>query len=175
MLKVNSISERISELVKVFADGNKTRFASMVGTSEANIRNYVDNGKSPKFDFIKNICEQFEINCDWFILGKGTMFKDETLPAESINASSSPDLKPLTDLIDKMHSEVKDLTQQLAFQTSENQYIRRENKNLINEIEEFRKESEKHIGNSARHNIHFNPSSPVADQEEVDYKKDSKL
>jgi len=171
--EVSSISKRISELVTVFADGNKTRFASMVGTSEANIRNYVDNGKSPKFDFIKNVCEQFEISCDWFILGKGTMFKEETHPAASIHASSSPDLKPLTDLIEKMHSEVKDLTKQLAVQTSESQYIRIENTNLINEIEELRKGPGKNIGNSARHTIHSNPTPSGADQE-ADYKKDPK-
>lgn len=170
---INSISERISELVKVFADGNKTRFASMVGTSEANIRNYVDNGKSPKFDFIKKVCEQFEISCDWFILGKGTMFKEKTHPVESIHTSSSPDLKPLADLIEKMHSEVKDLTTQLAFQTSESQYIRSENTSLVNEIEELRKGSEKHIGNSARHNIHSKQTTLTPDPE-ADHKKDSK-
>lgn len=173
MPEINSISERISELVKVFADGNKTRFASMVGTSEANIRNYVDNGKSPKFDFIKNVCEQFEISFEWFILGKGTMFKEETHPAERINASSSPDLKPLADLIEKMHSEVKDLTEQLAFQTSESQYIRSENIHLMNEIEELRMGSGKHIGNSGRHNIHSKQTTLTPDPE-ADHKKDSK-
>ena len=46
----NAISERIEELVQYFAKGNNSRFASLVGTSEANIRNYI-SGTQPKFDF----------------------------------------------------------------------------------------------------------------------------
>ncbi len=72
MSKSQDIGLRISELVNHFANGVNTRFAEMVGTSEANIRNY-RNGKMPKYDFIYNICDRFEINFEWLILGKGEM------------------------------------------------------------------------------------------------------
>jgi len=68
-----SISNRISDLVEHFAEGKNTKFAELVGTNEANIRNY-RSGKMPKFDFIYKVCEKLEISFDWFILGKGTMF-----------------------------------------------------------------------------------------------------
>lgn len=69
---VADISNRISDLVDSFADGKNTKFAELVGTSEANIRNY-RSGKMPKFDFIYKVCEKLEISFDWFILGKGSM------------------------------------------------------------------------------------------------------
>jgi len=59
--------------VEHFAEGKNTKFAELVGTNEANIRNY-RSGKMPKFDFIYKVCEKLEISFDWFILGKGTMF-----------------------------------------------------------------------------------------------------
>lgn len=70
---VTDISQRISDLVVHFAEGKNTKFAELVGTSEANIRNY-RGGKMPKFDFIYKVCVKLEISFDWFILGKGTMF-----------------------------------------------------------------------------------------------------
>lgn len=166
MPEENSISERISELINTFTGGNKTRFASIVGTSEANIRNYVDNGVIPKYDFIKSICENFEINCEWLILGKGKMLKEENATIDQTNTTILPDLKPLAELIDKMHSEVKDLTQQLTQQLAENQVIQNENNNLKIENEKLRQRD----NDSSRHNIHSNPVSLVAEKES-DYKK----
>jgi phage repressor protein C with HTH and peptisase S24 domain len=71
-----NIGLRISELVDHFANGVNTKFAELVGTSEANIRNY-RNGKMPKYDFIYNVCSVFEINYEWLITGKGEMLKQQ--------------------------------------------------------------------------------------------------
>lgn len=76
MDRSQNIGLRISELVDYFANGVNTRFADIVGTSEANIRNY-RNGKMPKYDFIYNLCSKFEINCEWLITGNGEMLKSE--------------------------------------------------------------------------------------------------
>lgn len=70
------IGLRITELVEHFADGVNTRFAEMIGTSEANIRNYRSGKMTPKYDFIFNICSKLEINYEWLILGRGNMFKE---------------------------------------------------------------------------------------------------
>lgn len=67
-----SISNRIKELVNHFADGNNSKFASIIGTSEANIRNYI-NGRMPKFEIISSIATLFEINYEWLLTGKGDM------------------------------------------------------------------------------------------------------
>jgi len=73
MHSITEISSRISELVDHFAEGKNTKFAELIGTSEANIRNY-RNGKMPKIDFIFKICDKLEISFDWLLLGKGKMF-----------------------------------------------------------------------------------------------------
>ena len=71
-MKKSSISERIEEMVAYFASGNKSKFATIVGTSEANIRNYIE-GRQPKFDFLSSIAQNFEINFEWLLTGKGEM------------------------------------------------------------------------------------------------------
>lgn len=71
-METNSIASRIKELVSVFANGNNSQFALMVGTSEANIRNYIA-GRQPKFDFLSAIALKFEINYDWLLTGRGQM------------------------------------------------------------------------------------------------------
>lgn len=82
--KKHSISHRISDLVVHFAEGNNTKFAAAIGTSEANIRNYI-NGTAPKFDIIASIAETFEISYEWLLLGKGSML----IPTRRV---SEPDL-----------------------------------------------------------------------------------
>ncbi len=67
-----SISHRISELVSHFAGGNNSKFAAIIGTSEANIRNYI-SGTAPKFDVIASIAKSFDLNYDWLLLGNGKM------------------------------------------------------------------------------------------------------
>jgi phage repressor protein C with HTH and peptisase S24 domain len=88
----SDISLRIKDLVNHFAEGKNTKFASLVGTSEANIRNYTDNGKLPKFDFIVKVCSVFEISYDWFILGIGNM-KDK--PTHNIIKSPETEYKAI--------------------------------------------------------------------------------
>ena len=72
----SSISERIEELVLHFAGGNKSKFAAIVGTSEANIRNYIE-GRQPKFDFLSSVAQNFEINYEWLLTGRGEMLCKE--------------------------------------------------------------------------------------------------
>lgn len=83
MNESQNIGLRISELVNHFANGINTKFAELVGTSEANIRNY-RNGKMPKYDFIYNVCSVLEINYEWLITGKGQMLKEQNEPMKSI-------------------------------------------------------------------------------------------
>lgn len=77
MDNIQNIGLRITELVDYFAGGVNTRFAELIGTSEANIRNYKSGKMIPKYDFIYNVCSRFEINYEWFILGKGDMLKTD--------------------------------------------------------------------------------------------------
>lgn len=72
---MNSINSRIEALVNHFSNGNVSKFAAIVGTSEANIRNYI-NGTEPKFSVIEKIVKSFEINYEWLLLGTGEMFEN---------------------------------------------------------------------------------------------------
>lgn len=72
MEKTSSINSRIKELVDYFSDGNNSGFAALVGSSEANIRNYI-NGTQPKFDFISSVAQNIEINYEWLLTGSGKM------------------------------------------------------------------------------------------------------
>lgn len=65
-------------MVSHFAGGNNSKFAELVGTNEANIRNYI-NGTQPKFDFISTVAEKFEINYEWLLKGKGEMLSGNML------------------------------------------------------------------------------------------------
>lgn len=81
------IAQRVELLVDRFAEGVNTRFAELVGTSEANIRNY-KNGKLPKLDFVCSVCDSLEINYEWLLSGKGEMMRSAVVK----NSISEPDL-----------------------------------------------------------------------------------
>lgn len=81
------ISHRIKTLVDYYAGGNNTKFAQLTDTSEANIRNYIA-GTKPRFDFISNLANRFEINCEWLLTGKGYMLKSDEETFETENATN---------------------------------------------------------------------------------------
>jgi len=91
---MNDISLRIKQLIDEFGKGNNSKFAEIVGTSEANIRNYI-SGRQPKYDFLNALISKLEISCEWLLTGKGEMLKetkepvkDETAIAEVIELKS---------------------------------------------------------------------------------------
>ena len=73
---MNGISSRIEELVRQFCRGNNSEFARIIGTSEANIRNYIA-GTQPRFEVLRAIAENFDIDCQWLLTGKGKMLANE--------------------------------------------------------------------------------------------------
>lgn len=80
----NDISNRIKEVVAHFCNGNNRKFASIIETGEANIRNYIA-GRQPKFEVISSIASKFEINCEWLLTGKGEMLlSNEEKPISGI-------------------------------------------------------------------------------------------
>lgn len=91
MDKKNNISERIKELVDTYANGNNVHFAKMIGTSEANVRNYI-NGIQPKFEILAAIKEKLEINAEWLLTGRGekTVKNDSEPPKEKDTPASEP-------------------------------------------------------------------------------------
>lgn len=100
------ISERIRELVQYFAEGNNSKFAALVGTSEANIRNYIA-GRQPKFEFLSSVAQNFEIDYEWLLTGRGEMLakkngkgsKEENLIVREEYAPYGNKMYPEADLV----------------------------------------------------------------------------
>ena len=69
---MSDINLRIKSLRDYFANGNNSDFASMIGSSEANVRNYIKETE-PRANVLVNICEKLEISAEWLLLGKGDM------------------------------------------------------------------------------------------------------
>jgi len=78
---MSEIGDRIKQLVDRYADGNNSKFAKIVNTSETNVRNYI-NGIQPKYDFLKTLVEKFEISCEWLLLGseRNVLAVNESMP-----------------------------------------------------------------------------------------------
>ena len=89
-----TIFDRISTIVAKFGNGKNTVFASLIGVSEANVRNY-KNGVMPKADFLEKIARSFDININWLLTGEGNMLsseseKEEKLPSVNQTYEGTP-------------------------------------------------------------------------------------
>lgn len=72
-----SIYDRISQLVDTYGEGKNTVFASLIGVSEANVRNY-KSGVMPKSDFFEKVARSCDVNMNWLITGEGSMTLSES-------------------------------------------------------------------------------------------------
>lgn len=84
------MQERLSLLLKE----NKmtaVRFAEIMGVQASSISHLLSGRNKPNFDFIVKLLERFpEINPDWFILGKGDMFRvSQRVSTDSTDSSAS--------------------------------------------------------------------------------------
>lgn len=85
-----TIFDRISTIVEKFGNGKNTVFASLIGVSEANVRNY-KNGVMPKADFLEKIARSFDININWLLTGEGNMLRSESEKKENIPVAHPSD------------------------------------------------------------------------------------
>lgn len=86
---MTTIHERINELVKFYGKGKNTAFASLIGTTEANIRGYTKN-VTPKVDILERIVNNCEnINPTWLLTGVGPMLLDVAPPAQVSSVNSA--------------------------------------------------------------------------------------
>ena len=69
---MSDIGLRIKSLVDTVGNGNISKFARMIGSSEARIRSYIFNDVSPGFEILFEIATKLNIDCQWLLTGKGT-------------------------------------------------------------------------------------------------------
>lgn len=75
----NMINDRIRDLIKYFADGNKRKFSQLTNLSPSVVENLVGTRQGkPSFEVLeKIICAFANINTDWLITGRGEMLLDD--------------------------------------------------------------------------------------------------
>lgn len=95
---MNSIGQRINKLVKYFSNGNNSDFATKIGVSEANIRNYINDRAEPKFNILEKIAINFEINYEWLLTGKGEMLISNDLNKNLEPEANFEEIQRLTDI-----------------------------------------------------------------------------
>lgn len=85
---METIGLRIKYLRDLHYGKNNVKMASELGTSEANVRNYI-NGSYPKIEFVINICEKLEINYEWILTGKGEIYASSSPEEVDLNKKPS--------------------------------------------------------------------------------------
>ena len=75
MANIETIHERIKQLVTTLAGGKNTVFAQKLGVSEANIRGYIKN-VVPKADVLEKIVTSYDVNANWLLTGMGKIQKE---------------------------------------------------------------------------------------------------
>ena len=83
---MSDINNRINEIVVKFFNGNSSKFAAFLETSEANVRNYRTK-TTPKIEFLNKIASLLEINYEWLLNGTGSMLREN----ETKNLVSEPE------------------------------------------------------------------------------------
>ncbi|NDW13431.1 XRE family transcriptional regulator [Bacteroides sp. 214] len=77
MNKTGTIGERIALLVERFGQGRNTKLAILIGSSEGNIRGYINKGVIPKQDVLERIVRSLGVSTRWLLLGEGPILAEE--------------------------------------------------------------------------------------------------
>ena len=92
------INKRIEELVNTRYSGNKSAFATDIGVSEANVRNYMKE-TMPKLNVVTKIIEVCNVDYKWLVMGE----------SQELNIVK----EPTTDYISKSIGEAKKVIQRV--------------------------------------------------------------
>lgn len=143
-----SIHDRITQLVNKFGEGKNTVFASIIGSSEANVRGYRAS-VMPKYDFLEKIARNFDIDLNWLLTGRGSMLRSD-------GATDTHNI-PITDTSSdsNMHSDT--VTLRLMDKLDEKDNIIKEKETKIEQLQaELREKSEELVALKAFHqHIHI--------------------
>ncbi|MCR5714414.1 MAG: S24 family peptidase [Bacteroidales bacterium] len=87
MSKDTSKTNRLNELINFFADGNKTKFANILGITPQGLNSWLSRG-TYDIELIYSKCER--ISADWLLTGRGNMLRSEA-PVDKPEAVMSYD------------------------------------------------------------------------------------
>jgi transcriptional regulator with XRE-family HTH domain len=101
------MQDRIIEIQKKL-NLSATMFASEIGVQRSSISHILSGRNKPSFDFITKILERYpEINPEWLIMGRGSIFKGHTDSKSENLSKNDKDLFNSTGIKNRIE-EVKD-------------------------------------------------------------------
>lgn len=68
---MESIRDRLTEVIKRYADGKSAVFASKIGVPQSTFQNYARGERLPNMDTMVRIRDTFGIDLNWLLTGKG--------------------------------------------------------------------------------------------------------
>ena len=84
---METINERLAQLVNFYADGNQSAFTKMVGLPEGSLSNYLAKGSMPGADKLEKIVNSLDVDAMWLLTGKGEMKRKLKCTQESSELS----------------------------------------------------------------------------------------
>ena len=111
------INDRVDLLIKEVSNSNKRAFAQIINVSPTVIENIVGKRKGkPSFDVIEKMAFAIEnINMDWLITGRGSMWKkDEECPNPQPPCDSSMDCSIYYNMYKEKDGENKILIEEIG-------------------------------------------------------------
>jgi transcriptional regulator with XRE-family HTH domain len=147
-LYMNIINEKINDIAIKEYKGNNSTFAKIMGTSEANIRNY-RKGTMPKLDFVVKLHEVLELSFDFLLSEKSTAHASKKVEDKTAVDDQSIQFKKLSlenellieklkfqsEQIDFYKNQIAFLTTQVPMNKALNAKEIEDGLNIIDEIE----------------------------------------
>ncbi|MBP3425758.1 MAG: helix-turn-helix transcriptional regulator [Rikenellaceae bacterium] len=87
------MKERLRRFIKAEAL-NSTQLATALGIQSSGISHILSGRNKPSYDFVTKLLTLYpNLNPDWLLLGKGTMYRQETKEKKTVPTPSEPMLK----------------------------------------------------------------------------------
>ncbi|MNT45549.1 hypothetical protein D3C72_1821420 [compost metagenome] len=118
---MNTINKNINDIALKEYRGNNSAFAKIMGTSEANIRNY-RKGTMPKLDFVVKLHEVFEISFDSLLSEKSDEQKIKTTD-DKHSVSDDAQFKMLSSENALLNEKLKFQQEQIEFYKSKIEFL----------------------------------------------------
>lgn len=92
---METINDRIEQLINERFDGNKSAFAKTINSTSAILSNYVgkNHRSKPSIDMVIKICDCLGVNSYWLLTGKGDQYPPSSSPVNT-GAITSPPSSP---------------------------------------------------------------------------------
>jgi transcriptional regulator with XRE-family HTH domain len=118
VLHMGIINKKIDDIAIKAYKGNNSAFAKVMGTSEANIRNY-RKGTMPKLDFVVKLYEKFEISFEFLLFEKDSEYNLKNTEDKCSIDEEALNYKMLCSENDFLKEKLEFLNEQIEFYKSQ--------------------------------------------------------